>query len=381
MSTQARTDPLARRSVSVLLEGQSATGAFVASPAFPVYRFAWLRDGAFCAHALDAAGEAAAARAFHGWAAGTILAHRALFEDAIARVEAGAMADGGPADAPPHMPPARYTLQGTLEQERPQGDADAASGRDGEGEPWPNFQIDGYGMWLWALAEHLASEPVPSALRPAVTLVARYLERVWPLRCFDCWEEWGGGEHASTLGAVVAGLEASGRMLEDERWQRAAERVRGHLLKRFTAGARLRRGAEDDRVDGSMLWLGVPFRALEPQDPRLQATVDAVRRDLAGPGGGIYRYRGDTYYGGGQWLLLTSSLAWHDAVTGDVDRAREGQAWVRAQATRGGALPEQVTGDPQDAGMVAPWVERWGPVATPLLWSHAMYLIAERAVR
>ena len=29
--------------------------------------------------------------------------------------------------------------------------------------------------------------------------------------------------------------------------------------------------------------------------------------------------------------------------------------------------------------MVQPWVRRWGPAATPLLWSHAMYLIAEAA--
>ncbi len=29
--------------------------------------------------------------------------------------------------------------------------------------------------------------------------------------------------------------------------------------------------------------------------------------------------------------------------------------------------------------MVAPWVERWGPVATPLLWSHAMFMIMRAA--
>jgi hypothetical protein len=29
--------------------------------------------------------------------------------------------------------------------------------------------------------------------------------------------------------------------------------------------------------------------------------------------------------------------------------------------------------------MIDPWVRRWGPVATPLLWSHAMQLIAEAA--
>jgi hypothetical protein len=29
--------------------------------------------------------------------------------------------------------------------------------------------------------------------------------------------------------------------------------------------------------------------------------------------------------------------------------------------------------------MIEPWVRRWGPVATPLLWSHAMFVIAEAA--
>ncbi|HKI55795.1 MAG TPA: glycoside hydrolase family 15 protein [Trueperaceae bacterium] len=373
--------PLARRSLAVLLEGQSRSGAFVASPAFPVYGYAWLRDGAFCAHALDVAGETGAARAFHGWVARTVQAHRALFEDAIARVDAGGPAAGGAERVPPRMPPARYTLQGTLE--RGEGAA-AASGDDGGAspdEPWPNFQIDGYGMWLWALAEHLHGAPLPDALRPAVSLVARYLERAWPLRCFDCWEEWGGGEHASTLGAAAAGLDAAAGLLGDGRWQRAADGARARLLERFAAGGRLRRGAEDDRVDGSMLWLGVPFGALAPRDPRMRATVETIRTDLAGPGGGLYRYRGDTYYGGGQWLLLTSSLAWHDAQTGAREAAIEAQAWVRAQATPDGELPEQVTHHPQDAAMVAPWQDRWGPVATPLLWSHAMYLIAEAAVR
>jgi hypothetical protein len=36
-----------------------------------------------------------------------------------------------------------------------------------------------------------------------------------------------------------------------------------------------------------------------------------------------------------------------------------------------------VTGASQFADDVEPWLERWGPVATPLLWSHAMFLISE----
>jgi len=127
-----------------------------------------------------------------------------------------------------------------------------------------------------------------------------------------------------------------------------------------------------------MIWLTVPFGVLDVDDPVAAATVDAIRRDLVGTGGGVYRYRGDTYYGGGEWLLLASSLAWHEAASGNGADLR---AWVRAQASANGDLPEQVTGHAQDPAMVEPWVERWGAVANPLLWSHAMFLVSETAAR
>ena len=353
-------DPLLARSVEVLKAGQAPSGALVASPGFRVYRYAWLRDGAFCAHALDLVGEAAAAAAWHGWVGRSVEAHRALIERVVART------DGGVVPGPEEMPPARYTLDG--DRERDEGD-----------EPWPNFQLDGYGMWLWSLAAHVGARPLPAELEPAVRLVARYLAACGRLPCFNCWEEYDGGEHASTLAAVVAGLRAAARLLGDGALDDAAEALRAELVERYTVDGRFRRGATDDRVDGSLLWLGVPFGALPPGDPLIAATVEAIRRDLAGPGGGVYRYRGDTYYGGGQWLLLTSSLAWHDAVSGNLEAAAAAQAWVRGQAVASGELPEQVCAHPQDPAMVERWVERWGPVATPLLWSHAMYVIAVAA--
>lgn len=352
-------DPLVRRSIEVLKAGQAASGAFVASPSFAVYRYAWLRDGAFCARALDVVGEREASAAFHRWVAQSIEAHRPLIESAILRL------GSGETPPPESMPPARYTLEGTLEHA---GD-----------EPWPNFQVDGYGMWLWALEQHLGSSRPGPDLAATVALVARYLAASWPLKCFSCWEEYDDGEHASTLGAVVAGLDAGGRLLDDPVAAEEADRVRAHLLERFVAGGRFRRGPADDRLDASLLWLAVPFAALPPDDPRIVATVEAIRVELAGAGGGIYRYLGDTYYGGGQWLLLTSSLAWHDAVSGNRDGFEAAHAWVRAQALGNGDLPEQVSDFAQDAAMVEPWVLRWGPIATPLLWSHAMYVIAEAA--
>lgn len=354
-------DPLARHSVAVLKAGQASSGALVACPTFPTYGYAWLRDGAFCAHALDVAGEAAASAAFHRWARVSIEAHRGLIERAVERCAAG--------ETPPleHMPPARYTLDGALEP--------------GGSEPWPNFQIDGYGMWLWALERHLGGARLDAGARATVRLVADYLAGCWTLGCFSCWEEFDGGEHASTLAAVAAGLDAAARLLDDGAPADAREAVVGRLRTAHVVDGRLGRGPADDRVDGSLAWLSTPFGVLAPDDPLLAATVAAIHGDLCGPGGGVYRYRGDTYYGGGQWLLLTSSLAWHERETGNEDVACELQAWVRAQARAGGDLPEQVTGHAQDTSMIEPWVERWGPVATPLLWSHAMYLLAEAAAR
>lgn len=352
--------PLARRSVEVLKAGQASTGAFVASPSFPTYRYAWLRDGAFCAHALDAVGERESAGAFHAWVERSIEGHRPLIESAIVRSSAGE-------EPPPEeMPPARYALDGSLEQP--------------DGEPWPNFQVDGYGMWLWALAEHLAGRPVGDSRR-TVELVARYVQATWTLKSFSCWEEFDGGEHASTLGAAVAGLDAAARLLENADWAAEADRVRAALLERFVGDGRFRRGPADERLDGSLLWLGVPFGVVPLDDRRFTATVQAIRADLYRPGGGVYRYRGDTYYGGGEWILLACSLGWHEAVTGNPGAIEPIRDWVHAQARPNGDLPEQVEDYAQDPEMIEPWVKRWGPIATPLLWSHAMYLIMESAVQ
>jgi GH15 family glucan-1,4-alpha-glucosidase len=353
-------DALARRSVEVLEAGQAASGAFVASPSFPVYRYAWLRDGAFCAHALDVVGEREAAAAFHGWVTRSVEAHRELIESAIARV------GNGETPPPEAMPPARYTLDGG--RERADGD-----------DPWPNFQVDGYGMWLWAFEEHLGARALPAEAATTVALVARYLAATWRLPCFSCWEELDGGEHASTLGAVVAGLSAAGRLLGDGAWEAEAGRVRDDLLARFVADGRFKRGPADERLDGSLLWLGVPFGVLPPDDPRIAATVAAVRDELTGPDIGVYRYLGDTYYGGGEWLLLSASLGWHAALVGDDHTLAGARAWVRGQACANGDMPEQVCEFAQEPEMVEPWLRRWGPVATPLLWSHAMYLIMEAA--
>ncbi len=153
-------------------------------------------------------------------------------------------------------------------------------------------------------------------------------------------------------------LEAIGRFLEEQ----------------ACTGGRYVKAAGRRDVDASLLALSTPYRVVAPEDPAMRATVAAIERDLR-RGGGVHRYSGDTYYGGGEWVLLTAWLGWYYAEAGQTAQARELLAWVEAQADAEGNLPEQVPASLNDPAAYRPWLERWGEIARPLLWSNAKYLI------
>src|SRR3954451_21771203 len=54
-------------SLETILRNQSASGAYIASPAFQQYAYCWLRDGSFIAYAIDRAGHPASSEAFLRW--------------------------------------------------------------------------------------------------------------------------------------------------------------------------------------------------------------------------------------------------------------------------------------------------------------------------
>jgi len=66
-----------------------SSGAFIASPTFRQYRYAWLRDGAFIAEGLDLVGRLDASGRFHDWVAGLINDSQRGIERSIAIVAAG----------------------------------------------------------------------------------------------------------------------------------------------------------------------------------------------------------------------------------------------------------------------------------------------------
>src|SRR5437763_1459666 len=122
---------LARSSVALTGSLQAPSGAYPASPTFSVYGYSWFRDGAFIADAMSRAGERASAERFFSWCNGVISGRADRIESLLAD-----RATARPIAAERFLP-CRFTLD---------GEDDAAD--------WWNFQLDGYGTWLWALAAH-----------------------------------------------------------------------------------------------------------------------------------------------------------------------------------------------------------------------------------
>jgi GH15 family glucan-1,4-alpha-glucosidase len=357
-ATSPTSGDLAARSVEVILGGQAASGAFIAGPTFGQYRYAWLRDGAFIAEALDLVGRLDAAARFHDWVAGLVLAAEGGIERSIAAAAAG----GSP--APEDYLHCRYEADGSL----------------GPGD-WPTFQLDGPGIWLWSLAHHARSGGAfREEHRRAAGLATRYLAAMWDHPSYDAWEESPEHVHTSTLAGILAGLRAARSIPRDEADapDAAVVAAEASIVGRLASheGA-LTKWDGTDAVDGSLLWIAVPYGLLPPDDPSFAATLGRIEADLVSPDGGVHRYRADTYYGGGEWLLLTAGLGRvylrRDA-PGDRERAERCLRWIEAQAGPDGSLPEQVATRALHPERIDEWRASWGESASPLLWSHATYL-------
>jgi len=366
-----RTNRLRETSLRVILDNQAENGAFPACPNMPDYRFSWFRDGAYIAHALTLDGEYISERRgwsmgaqwesafrFHNWCAARINERAERLERAIAVATSGGTPDLS------DVLNARYGLEGL---EGP--------------DDWPEFQLDGPGTWLWSLAEYVARvgfTPLPVVWESAIVLTARYLAAMWRVPCYDCWEERGTEIHTSTLAAIHAGLTAAEKLVPELDFTGVKADIRAFVLERcLTPGGELAKSVGLDMVDANLIMTAVPHGMFAPDDPIMVRTVERIERELHAKSGGVHRHLADVYYGGGAWVLLSLHLAWYYAERGDRDRAKALLQWVETQADADGHLPEQVNSSMLAPDHYEPWVAQRGPIACPLLWTHAEYLIVQ----
>jgi GH15 family glucan-1,4-alpha-glucosidase len=161
-----------------------------------------------------------------------------------------------------------------------------------------------------------------------------------------------------------------------------AAKIKAYIFKNMVSDGKFTKSVGNPIVDASLLGMATPYRLVEPDDPLMVATVKQIEADIYAVGSGIHRFRSDVYYGAGAWPLLAAWLGWYDTEMGNISRAQGILADIEKQATAAGDLPEQVV-PPMlaDISHYDYWVKRRGPIATPLLWAHAMYLILTHAVK
>jgi GH15 family glucan-1,4-alpha-glucosidase len=346
---------LAESSFDLIVSLQDASGAYPASPTFSAYRgYSWFRDGAFIADGVSAWGGVESASRFHDWCARILLARR----DQIDAIVAAAAAGTPVPDA--EMLPTRFTFDGS------EGD-----------DEWWDFQLDGYGTWLWAVAEHASRHVVPlESWHPAIELAVDYLLSSWRRPCFDWWEERAEEVHVSTLGCIAAGLAAVAPALTGERAGAAAsavQEIRAVIRQEGLSEGHLAKWLGSPEVDASLLAVIRPLGVYAADSSIGAATIAAIDSQL-NVGGGVHRYLADTFFGGGQWPLLSCFLGLALLAAGDRDRALAQLQWAASTATPAGDLPEQVDRHLLAPDMQQEWIDRWGTAASPLLWTHAMYL-------
>ncbi len=273
-----------------------------------------------------------------------------------------------------------------------------------DGKPELPIQEDETALVIWSLWSHFRKFRHVEIMKPfydklvvhGAEFLVRYRDEITklPQPSYDLWEERY-GVHLFTVASVIGGLNAAahfaqalGELEQHRRWTEAAEEIQAAMVQhlwsekdnRFCRMAtRTADGYKlDMTVDAAMYGI-FAFGALPPHDPKVKATMDAIRERLwiKSDVGGCARYENDYYHQvsqdianvpGNPWFICTMWLAQYDiAAAKSQDGLREAVRmleWVADHALPSGVLAEQVhpyTNDPLSV--------------SPLTWSHATFVM------
>jgi glucoamylase len=348
----------------------AANDSDIASTVRDTYSYMWPRDGALVAHALDVAGYLDITRPFFVFCRDVLSKEGYLLH--------------------------KYNPDKTL----------ASSWH-----PWIRgshkqlpIQEDETALVLWALWRHFEKwkdiEFIKPLYRSLITRAADFMtayrdqQSGLPKPSYDLWEErW--GVTAFTTATVWAGLmaaskfaDAFGETVRAERYAEAAAAIKAGVdsvlyrseLKRFIRRVEPVGGGRwqiDETVDASVygLWY---FGLYEPDDPRIVATMEAVRERLwiKTTVGGLARYENDAYQRqsddrfsvpGNPWFICTLWLAQWTIATARSRQELKGAViileWCLRHGLPSGVLPEQV--HPHTHAPLS---------VSPLTWSHATFV-------
>lgn len=286
--------------------------------------------------------------------------------------------------------PARFTMEGNIEPVIP-GDVPFYYAKwpeiyslkgVGNSNSWPNFQTDCYGAWLWGISHYINTtndHKILEECQESIDLTIEYLKLTWEMPCYDPWEEYGNERAIGTLGSIAGGLIAINQFLKDQAIDDWVEDIRSVLRKSAAPCGFLPKYIGSKDVDGSALWLFIPYQVFKADDPLTLATVHQIETQLLQSG--VKRYRKDVYYGGGEWIILTCWLSWYYTSVKNYSKADALLKWCEKHTEPGGLFPEQVLENLNFPEIREEWESKWWHESpAPLLWSHSMYIIACKAL-
>ena len=261
------------------------------------------------------------------------------------------------------------------------------------------FQPDQSGSLLIAIAHHLEHFNADvSKFKKLIEKTASSICRVWQgdafvLPRYDLWEERcilakHKGFHTYSLAMCIAGPRAAINLLgKKKKWvQTEKEMSKTFTLlylnstksipRTFRKEVKNRKIKAGDLLpDTSLLGLVYPSGILEPNDEKMKRTVQEIIKSNVRNGGGLFRYPDDRYCGGvkkgwvtltgaGTWPLLSFWMSIYYSLCGDDKNARK--FFDRPLERIDRYIPEQIFDDNSR------------PSISPLLWSHAMFVIAAK---
>lgn len=259
------------------------------------------------------------------------------------------------------------------------------------------FQPDQNGSLLIAVSHHVKHfgndvsmfrELIETA---ALGICSSWKDGKFTMPCFDLWEERcilteQRKYHIYSLAMCTAGLKTAIELFGKKRiWLKTKKEMSEILnqaiscssnsIPRTYSKSKVKITKYDTLPDTSLLGLVYPSQILHPLDKNMQKTVQAIIKNNTTKEGGLLRYPGDKYCsrvkngwvaltGAGSWPLLSFWMSIYFSLANDKQNATK--YFIRPLYKIDEYIPEQIFEKKKQSSII------------PLLWSHAMFVIAAK---
>ncbi len=248
------------------------------------------------------------------------------------------------------------------------------------------FQPDQAGTMLWAIHEfYNDNRKGAESQEKLIRRLADGLSNNWKEKYFfsntvDLWEEANRktstqmeNNHTYSLAACARGLICADLMFDCKSWKEASkqmiERINQAYLEDKKTFVRNHGKIDDLNIDASLLGLVWPFDIIKADDNRMTNTVKKMEKNIV-ENGGVHRYQFDYYdgegsaqEGSGAWPILNFWMSIYWSIKGNKTKAKKYFDWVIKRIEPDCLIPEQIFEDSRKG-------------IKPLVWSHAMFIIA-----